>query len=144
MKTKTFLLLCLFLGVGLTQLSAQTVAKGAVVAIGVYEMTLNPDMSLNQFLDFYNNKYLPEWEKNWPGIKQYLMIADRGENKNKFGSILIFESVAVRDKYYPVADANTTSVAYNAAVEKMKVMDAEFNKYIVSGTRTTYTDWVIK
>ena len=144
MKTKTFLLLCLFLGMGLTQLSAQTVAKGAVVAVGVYEMTLNPDVSLNQFLDFYNDKYLPEWEKSWPGVKQYLMIGDRGDNKNKFGVILIFESVAVRDKYYPVADANTTSDAYNTAVEKMKVMNAERAKYVVSGTRTTYTDWIIK
>lgn len=144
MKTKTIFLLCLFLGMGMTQLSAQTVAKGAVVAVGIYEMTLNPDVSLNQFLDFYNNKYLPEWEKSWPGVKQHLMIADRGENKNKFGAILIFESVAVRDKYYPVADANTTSDAYDAATEKMKVMNAELNKFVVSGTRTTYTDWVIK
>ncbi len=144
MKTKTFLLLCLLTGMGLTHLSAQTVTKGAVVAIGVYEMTLNPDVSMNQFLDFYNNKYLPEWDKSWPGVKQYLMTGDRGENKNKFGVILIFESVAVRDKYYPVADANTPSDAYNAAVEKMKVMNAERDKYLVSGTRTTYTDWVIK
>jgi len=129
---------------GLAQVSAQTVAKGAVVAIGVYEMTLNPDVSMNQFLDFYNNKYLPEWEKSWPGVKQYLMIGDRGENKNKFGSILIFESVAVRDKYYPEEDGNTMSDAFTTAAEKMKVMDAEFNKYVVSGIRTTYTDWVIK
>jgi hypothetical protein len=144
MKTKTFFLVCLFFGIGLSQLQAQTIKKGAVVAVGVYEMTLNPDVSLNQFLDFYNNKYIPEWEKNWPGAKLYLMEGDRGENKNKFGAILIFESVAVRDKYYPVEDGNTTSDALKAATEKMKAMDAELSKYLVSGARTTYTDWIIK
>ena len=144
MKTKAFLLLCLLLAFSISQLSAQTFKKGAVVAVGTYEMTLNPDVSLNQFLEFYTNKYVPEFEKNWPGVKQYLMIGDRGENKNKLGVILIFESTAVRDKYYPVEDAETTSDAVKAANEKMKVMGAEISKYVVSGTRTTYTDWIIK
>jgi hypothetical protein len=144
MKTRTLLLLCLILGFSVAQLSAQTLKKGAVVAVGVYEMTLNPDVSMNQFLDFYNNKYIPEFEKNWPGVKQYLIGGDRGEHKNKFGAILIFESVAVRDKYYPDEDANTTSDATKASTEKMKVMDAELSKYVVSGTRKTYTDWIIK
>ena len=144
MKTKTLLLLCLLLGPGLTQLSAQTVKKGAVVAVSNWEMTLNPDVSMNQFLDFYNNKYMPEFEKNWPGVKQYLMWGDRGEKKNKFGAILIFESIAVRDKYYPTEDGTTTSDAVKAADEKMKAMDTELSKFVVSGSRTTYTDWIIK
>ena len=144
MKTKTSFLLCLFLAFSISQLSAQTFKRGAVVAVGVHEMTLNPDVSMNQFIDFYNNKYVPELDKNWPGIKTYLMIGDRGENKNKLGMILIFESVAVRDKYYPVEDEETLSDAVKAANEKMKVMDAEMSKYVISGTRTTYTDWIIK
>ncbi len=72
------------------------------------------------------------------------MIGDRGENKNKLGIILIFESVAVRDKYYPVEGEETLSDAVKAANEKMKLMDAEMSKYVISGTRTTYTDWIIK
>ena len=64
MKTKAFFLLCLFLAFSVSQLSAQTLKKGAVVAVGVYEMTLNPDVSMNQFIDFYNNKYVPELDKN--------------------------------------------------------------------------------
>lgn len=144
MKTKTFFLLCVLFTFFISQSSAQTFKKGSVVAVGVFEMTLNPDVSMNQFLDFFSNKYVPEFEKNWPGAKQYLMIGDRGENKNKLGSILIFESVAVRDKYYPVEDEETISDAVKAANEKMKVMDAEMSKYVISGTRTNYTDWIIR
>jgi len=144
MKTKAFFLLCPLLAFSISQLSAQTFKGGTVMAVGVYELTLNPDVSMNQFLDFYNNKYVPEFEKSWPGVKQYLMIGDRGENKNKLGSIVIFESIAVRDKYYPAEDEETISDAVKAANEKMKVMDAEMSKYVVSGTRATYTDWIIK
>src|SRR5512133_3742547 len=96
MKTKTLFLTCLLLGFLMTQLSAQSLKKGAVVAVSTYEMTLNPDVSMNQFLDFYINKYIPEFEKNFPGVKEYVMMGDRGENKNKVGGILVFESVAVR------------------------------------------------
>jgi hypothetical protein len=144
MKTRTLLLLCLLLGFSVSQLSAQTLKKGAVVAVSTYEMTLNPDVSMNQFLNFYINKYIPEFEKNFPGVKEYLMWGDRGEKKNMMGSILVFESVAARDKYYPTEDGTTTSDAVKAANEKMKAMDVELSKFVVSGKRTTYTDWVIK
>jgi hypothetical protein len=74
-------------------------------------MILNPDVSMNQFLDFYINKYIPEFEKNFPGVKEYLMVGDRGENKNKIGGILVFESLAVRDKYYPKEDGAESEIA---------------------------------
>jgi hypothetical protein len=123
---------------------AQTLKKGAVAAVSSYEFVLNPEVSMNQFLDFYNNKYIPEFEKNYPGVKLYLLWGDRGEKKNKMGGLLLFESVAVRDKYYPEEDGETSSEALKAANEKMKVIDAELSKYVVSGTRTTYTDYIIK
>jgi len=56
MKTKVFFMLCLLLCVGLTQLSAQTLQKGDVVAIRVYTLTLKPDVTMNQVLDFWINK----------------------------------------------------------------------------------------
>jgi hypothetical protein len=69
MKTKVFFMLCLLLCVGLTQLSAQTLQKGDVVAIRVYTLTLKPDVTMNQVLDFWINKYNPEFEKCYPGLK---------------------------------------------------------------------------
>ena len=53
MKTKTFILLCLSLGICFTQLTAQNLKKGAVVCTNTYTDTLNPDVTMNQFLDFY-------------------------------------------------------------------------------------------
>jgi len=144
MKTKTFLLLCLLLGIGLTQLSAQTLKKGAVVCVNTYTFTLNPDVTMNQFLDFYVNKYIPEFEKNYPGVKSYLLWGDRGEKKNQIGTIDVYESVAVRDKYYPIENDTTMTEAVKLANEKMKVINQESGKFFIGDGTRTYTDWIIK
>lgn len=144
MKTKTCLLLCLLLCVGLTQLSAQTLKKDAVIAISTYSFVLKPDVTMNQFLDFYINKYIPEFEKNYLGVKMFVLMGDRGEKKNQLGEVWYFESVKVRDKYYPTENDTTNSDAVKAAEEKMnKDINNGFSKFLVSGKRV-YTDWIIK
>jgi len=146
MKTKTFLLLCLFLGIGLTQLSAQTLKKGAVIAVSTYTFTLNTNVTINQFIDFYVNKFIPEFEKNNPGVKEVLLYGNRGEKKNQIGVIDYFESVAVRDKYYPIENDTTSSAAVKAAGEKMKAINEEVGKFFLPGSTSNrvYTDWLIK
>jgi hypothetical protein len=144
MKTKTFLLLCLLLGIGLTQLSAQTLKKGAVIAINTYTFTLKPEVTINQFMDFFVNKYIPEFEKNYPGVKEFLLYGNRGEKKNQIGVLEYFESIAVRDKYYPVENDTTMSVVVKAAEEKMKAINEEQGKFFVGDGIRVYTDWVIK
>jgi hypothetical protein len=144
MKTKVLIMLCLFLGIGLTQLSAQTLPKGAVVCVNTFTYTLNPDVTMNQFLDFYLNKYIPEFEKNYPGVKTYVLWGDRGEKKNQIGTMDVYESVAVRDKYYPSENDSTMSAAVKTAVAKMIAINKESSKFFISGGTRTYTDWVIK
>jgi hypothetical protein len=143
MKTKTFFFLCLFLSIGLTQLSAQTWTKGSVIAINTYTFTLNPDKTLNQMLDFYVNKYIPEYEKNFPGVKEYILWGDRGEKKNQIAIVDVFESVAVRDKYYPTEGSEGSDVA-KAAGEKMKALNDELGKFFMNGGPRVYTDWIVK
>jgi hypothetical protein len=144
MKTKTLLLLCLILGIGLTQLSAQTIKKGTVIGVNTYTFTLNPDVTMNQFIDFYINKYIPEFEKNYPGVKEFLLYGNRGEKKNQIGVLDYFESVAVRDKYYPIENDTTSSAAAKVAEEKMKTINTEISKFFLPGSTRVYTDWFIK
>lgn len=143
MKTKVFFMLCLLLCVGLTQLSAQTLQKGDVVAIRVYTLTLKPDVTMNQVLDFWINKYNPEFEKCYPGLKIFVLSGDRGEKKNQFGELWYFESLKVRDKYFPI-EGDTTSTAFDkAAAKKLKPLNDEWGKFLLTGP-SVYTDWVIK
>ncbi len=144
MKTKTLLFLCLILGFSFIQLSGQPLKKGAVVCVNTFTYTLNPDVTLNQFLNFYINKYIPEFEKNYPGVKTYVLWGDRGDKKNQMGTMDVYESVAVRDKYYPVENDSTVSDAVKVASEKMKALDAEMSKFFLGGGVRTYTDWIMK
>jgi len=137
-------MLCLLLGFSFTTLTAQTVKKGAVVCVNTFTYTLNPDVTLNQFLDFYLNKYIPEFEKCYPGIKTYVLWGDRGDKKNQMGTMDVYESVALRDKYYPAENDETMSEAVKVASEKMKVMNAEMSKFFNGDGVRTYTDWIIK
>jgi len=74
-------MLCLISCMGLTQLSAQTLHQGAVLAIKNFTLILQPDVTMNQFLGFYRNKQVPQFEKSFPGVKLSVLKGDRGEKK---------------------------------------------------------------
>jgi hypothetical protein len=144
MKTKTVLLLCLLLGIGLTQLSAQTLKKGTVLAVGSFAtIVLNPDVTMNQYIDWINKRYIPEFEKAYPGIKLFLMTGDRGEKKYQIGVLWYFESLAVRDKYWPT-DTTETAAAKTAGEKLTKEISAEVSKYVIGASERIFTDWIIK
>lgn len=62
--------------------------------------------------------------------------------KNQIGIVWVFESVAVRDKYYPTENS-TGSEAVSEAENKLKEVNEEFNKYATFSYRI-YTDWIVK
>jgi len=144
MKKKALLTLvfCLIMSTGANQLAAQDPVKGSVIAIHSYIYELQPGVTMDQFMDFITNKYIPEFCKNFPGTKMYALRADRGVNKFQFGMMTVFESVAARDNYYPAEDV--ASEAGLAADKKMEPVNMEFMKYVKGGTRTSYTDWIVR
>lgn len=124
--------------------SGQNLEEGSVVVVNTYTFALNPDVTMNQWINFYKTRYIPEMEKAYPGVREYIIWGDRGEKKNQFGTIMVFESVAVRDKYYPVEDADTPSEAARLSEERLKAINEEAGKYVLSGSKRVYTDWIVK
>ena len=135
------ILIAIFLFAGLA--FGQTLKKGAVVIIDVNEFWLKPDVTMDQFLDFYMNKYIPEFEKNFPGLKVFIMYGDRGEHKYMIGGITYCESVEIRDKYWPPPTGESSELA-KAAEAKLAPFAQEFSKYILGSSDRKYTDWIIK
>lgn len=126
----------LFLGFGF----GQSLQKGNVFGVHVLTVTLKPGVTMDQYIDFLKNKYMPEMQKNFPEIGGYILKGVRGENENKFGMMFSFKSVEARDKYFPTPD--TMSDLANEGLQKMKPLEDELMKL---GTYTTvYTDWVIQ
>jgi len=135
---KLILTAALILVVGTT--FGQTLQKGNLLGHHVMTINLDPDVTMNQLIDFYVTKYIPEFEKNFPGVKLYLAKGIRGENENNYASISLFESVEDRDKYYN-EDGTPTELG-NSAWEKLQPIIEKGSKL---GTFTsTYTDWVIQ
>jgi hypothetical protein len=120
---------------------SQILKKDVVIAVSTYTITLQPGVTMEQYVDFLMKKYIPEYEKNFPGSKMYVLHGDRGEKKDQIGFMWSFESVKVRDKYYPTE--SDFSDAAQLAWGKMDAISTEEGKYAVNSSRV-FTDWVIK
>ena len=119
---------------------SQTLQKGNLIGLHVMTVNLNPDVSSNQFIDFYVNKYKPEFEKNFPGVKWFIAKGIRGENDNKFAFIFYFESEKDRNKYFN-EDTSLTELG-KSAFEKLQPTTEEATK--LGTLNRTFTDWVIQ
>jgi hypothetical protein len=136
---KVIFIVGLILLTGLTY--GQTIKKGVVISVKNNNCILKPDVTMNQFLDFIMNKHIPEFEKNFPGVKEYLLWGDRGKGKNQIAILDVYESVAIRDKYWKEYDVPTEEG--KAAKEKMLPLFDETFKYLVDFTEES-TEWIIK
>lgn len=137
---KLILVAVIILGTGVT--FGQTLKKGMVVAFSSYELILKDNVTLDQFIKFSREKYIPALEKLLPGQKMYLLTGDRGENKFRYGELLVFDDVATRNKYYPKEEDTTTAPAIKAVLPQLTAISAEGNNYVKYAKRV-YTDWII-
>jgi len=79
----------------------QTFQKGNLIGHHVGIIILDPDVTYNQYKDFYLNKYIPAFNKQFQGdIKLYHAEGDRGDDENCVSDFIVFKSVEVRDKYF--------------------------------------------
>jgi hypothetical protein len=135
---KLILTAALILVVGTT--FGQILQKGNLVGFHFMTITLNPDVTMDQFIDFSVTKYIPEFEKNFPGVKLYIAKGIRGENESSLAMIWLFESEETRNKYFN--EDESLNELGKSAQEKLQPIVEEGNKL---GTfTTTYTDWVIQ
>ena len=129
--------LLLFAGISF----GQTLKSGSIIAVHNYEIILRPDVTLNQFLDFMEKTYKPEFEKAFPGATLFGLIGDRGVMKYKYAGVIVFDSMETRDKYFPVADEDMSGWTEEQQKTFQK-LNEEIGKLVLD-LSTTYTDWKI-
>jgi len=128
--------LILFVGIAF----GQTLDKGKVIGFVHISVELNEGITMDQFMDFIIKDYVPEYEKNYKGVKVVIMKADRGEHLNQLGWISVFDSLEARNKYWP--KEGTPSEEGKAAGEKMQPMIDKMQSF---GTVAPgWTDWIIQ
>ena len=127
--------LLLFAGIAF----GQVLQKGNLVGVHVMKVELKPGVTMDQYIEFFNEKTKPAWETAIKEMEIYPLKAIRGENDNKFGMIVIYKDEASRDKFYN--DDGSQSEYGDKIMEKIAPINAEAEKL---GTwTTTYTDWIV-
>ncbi len=127
--------LLLFAGIAF----GQTLQKGGSIGLHVFPIELAPDVTMDQCLDFLINKYVPEMEKHYKGLKVNILKGVRGVHETKIALMTYFDSEEARDRYWP-EEAKPSDEAKTAG-EKMQPLIDEFQKM---GTWSDeYSGWVI-
>ena len=123
---------------------SQTLQKGSHFGLQAMEITLDPDVTLNQYLDFTLNTFIPEVEKHFPGMKAFVVgggmeIGGSEEAKVEYSIIYFFESEEVFNKYFD-AEGNPNGT-FMAAIEKLGPTSEKMDKL---GTNSAPTlGWMI-
>lgn len=90
--------LALLLSTGLA--FSQTLQKGGIVSIHQWSLTLHPDVSMDQFLDFWTSTLLPETEKLFPEMKSLVLKGTSGESTGKYAGLYYYESMETMRAYW--------------------------------------------
>ncbi|HWA35826.1 MAG TPA: hypothetical protein VG737_16905 [Cyclobacteriaceae bacterium] len=119
----------------------QQLHKETLFGVHLITVELKPGATIEQFRDFFVKEVLPDYEKHWKGLKGYLVKSARGPSKNKFAVMWVFDTEAVRDRYFN-ADG-TANELEKAALEKVKPIEQKLARY---GTYTVeyMDDWVVQ
>jgi hypothetical protein len=135
---KLIFLTALFLLTGIT--FGQGLQKGNLIGTHVMQIDLKPGVTMEQFTDFCIKTYIPEAEKIEPGMKMYLVKGIRGEHKNSYGIIIIYESEQIRNKFNN-DDGNPTDFQ-KSIIEKYKPLNEKLGKLCTFNT--WFNDWIVQ
>jgi flagellar capping protein FliD len=119
----------------------QTLQKGNTLSLHYYTLTLNEGVTMDNYLDFFKTKYKPAFEKNFSGVKIYLINGIKGEHINYSGIIVAWKSKATMEKYYN-QDGSATEITKTINT-KMKPLQDELLK-LAKMTDSKYTSWEIQ
>jgi hypothetical protein len=116
----------------------QELKKGTLIGVHTWSVKLAPGVTMEQFINFTNAKFIPAQKKNLPGWNFYSVKWIRGEKSDQFG-VIVTVPEKERDKYYN-PDGSDTELGKDVRKKLQPIMD-EAAKL---GTMTDkYIDWLI-
>ena len=127
--------LVLFAGVAF----GQTFKKGGTIGIHEWTLKLNPDVTMNQFLELWENTAVPAMKKIIPEQTPFLLKGIGANNKFEYAGLYYYNSIEDVRKYWkedgtPTEKGAAAMVSYGPLLEEISKL-GEF----------TYTvkDWII-
>ena len=120
----------------------RTYAQGADAeppVVGVHDIELAENVDPSEFDKFVKEKFASAWKEPRDGMRLVITKGDRGERKNKYQLVYVFDSVDTRDKHFP-REGGGGSEVFAKAVGPLEEVMREFGNYL--GESTSYTDYV--
>lgn len=117
--------------------------KGNLFGVHVIKVDLRSNVKLEEFRAFFVKEVVPEYEKHWDGLHGHLVKSARGNYKNSFAIVWLFETEAARDKYFQTDDKDKPNELEKAALEKVKPIE-ESLKRLGTYTIKYMDDWVVQ
>lgn len=105
----------------------QTLQKGSVVSIHAWTVKLNPDVTMNQFLELWENDFKPIFTKALPEMKPFVIKGIQDHNKFEYAGLYVWDSIEAIRKFFN-EDGSPTEVGA-AATEPLMNFMSEIQKY---------------
>ena len=119
---------------------SQSIEKGNVIGLHIFSLNLDPDVTFNQYKNFFIQNYIPELNKNYPDVNHYFTMGNREENENNIGLLVVFGSQEIKNKYYH-EDGSRTELTISIQETLKPIREQLDNLGTVSAK---YTEWAIQ
>ena len=103
---------------------------------GMHMIALKPGVKAEDFEKFVTTEIYPL--PSLAGLKSYLLKGDRGDREDRYLMMYEFESVEVRDRYFP-----SPGVASKEAQQILESYAAAMEKWATFATPVDVTDYVV-
>ena len=119
---------------------SQSIEKGNVIGLHIFSLNLDPDVTFNQYKNFFIQNYIPELNKNYPDVNHYFTMGNREENENNIGLLVVFGSQEIKNKYYH-EDGSRTELTISIQ-ERLKPIREQLDN--LGTVSAKYTEWAIQ
>lgn len=103
-----------------------------------WNVSLNPDVSKEEFEDFLLEEFIPAYEKHYAGIGLLLLKSDRGTDEGNYSILLHFDSIEERNEWWP-AEGESSDKSREAS-NKMKDLNEKLQSMV---TMSSWNDWLV-
>lgn len=117
----------------------QNLQKGGIIAIHTWTLKLNPEVTMDKFLEFWETKAIPVMNKAIPEQKPFIIKGIRANNQDQYAGLYYYSSMEDLRKYWKEDGSATEKGA--TAMESYGPIIEEMSKF----GEFTYEakDWII-
>ena len=143
--TKRLIAVTLLVIVGLLAVDsvlAQSSRAGTGEVIAIRECKLKAGVDSVKFERFIIEKYNPEMEGAFPGVKSFVTKVDRGQKKGSYAHFFIFDAQKTLHAISP-EEGGKMADWFVPFWEKTAPIRNELDKYLEEGWMANFTDYVV-